>query len=183
MNATEMTVGFFGKLPARGDFLRAGLSRGFTDRWDAWLQQVLPAARALLGEDWSTIWQDAPAWRFAVPAGGLFPRPVLGVLLPSLDRAGRYFPLTIAAEGAEAGDAFLDQAEAIGRAAIGLEVEPDHLLAQLNALAPPKPSAPDTPPAACARWWQGTSPQGGLALDGLPEAALLVGMLTTRTGM
>ena len=29
--------GFYGKLPARGDFVRAALPRDFTDRWDAWL--------------------------------------------------------------------------------------------------------------------------------------------------
>ena len=53
---TGSTTGFFGKLPARGDFVRAGLTRGFIEPWDSWLRQVMPASRGILGETWTAAW-------------------------------------------------------------------------------------------------------------------------------
>ena len=46
-------AGFFGKLPARGDFVRAGLPRDFIDSWDGWWQRMLPGSRDRLGEAWT----------------------------------------------------------------------------------------------------------------------------------
>ncbi|MGH7155184.1 MAG: type VI secretion system-associated protein TagF, partial [Acetobacteraceae bacterium] len=42
---TTPVFGLFGKLPARGDFIRIGLPRDFTDPWDEWLRLVLSASR------------------------------------------------------------------------------------------------------------------------------------------
>ena len=95
----ERRCGFFGKLPARGDFVRAGLPRSFIDPWDAWLQQVLPASRRILGEAWEPAWLEAPVWRFALPPNLCGPEPVVGLWLPSVDRAGRYFPLMLGCAG------------------------------------------------------------------------------------
>ena len=113
-----VAVGFFGKIPSRGDFVRAGLSRDFTLAWDDWLQAVLPACRCLIGENWDTVWRGTRPWRFALPSGQCGPRPILGLFMPSVDRAGRCFPLTIAAEGAVDGICFLDGAEPIGLDAV-----------------------------------------------------------------
>jgi len=165
-----VAVGFFGKLPARGDFVRAGLSRRFTDRWDRWLQLVLPACRQSMGADWDRIWHAAPAWRFALTGT----TPAVGLFMPSIDRAGRHFPLTIAAEGAVDGMPFLDAAEQAGRDAIGQEYAPDLLLARLRDLTPPPPAVP-TGTAAVTRWWSAAG--SALAFDGLPDAAALERML------
>lgn len=129
MPGAVTAVGFFGKLPARGDFVRAGLPRSFTDPWDAWLQQVLPASRGILAEVWEPAWLEAPVWRFALPPGLCGPDPVLGLWLPSVDRAGRYFPLTLAQVGADRSvDAgFLTAAEAAGRTAIAEDWPPERL--------------------------------------------------------
>ena len=48
----DASAGLFGKLPARGDFVRENLPRDFTDAWDAWWQRGLaehagPLARGL----------------------------------------------------------------------------------------------------------------------------------------
>ena len=37
----DARAGLFGKLPARGDFVRENLPRDFTDSWDAWWQRGL----------------------------------------------------------------------------------------------------------------------------------------------
>jgi type VI secretion system protein ImpM len=164
-----VAVGFFGKLPARGDFVRTGLSRRFTERWDGWLQQVLPACRQSIGADWDETWRTAPAWRFALAGEA----PVLGLFMPSVDHAGRHFPLTIAAEGADDGIAFLDAAERAGRDAIGQELAPDLLLARLKDIAPPAAAMPTADTAT--RWWAGAGEP--LRFDGLPDAAGLARML------
>ena len=93
----DVIVGFYGKLPARGDFVRAGLPRDFIDPWDDWLQSVMAGSRTLMGEAWLPAFLEAPVWRFTLPPGMCGAQAALGLMLPSVDRAGRYFPLTFAA--------------------------------------------------------------------------------------
>lgn len=91
-------VGFYGKLPSHGDFLRRRVSDPFVGVWDGWLQECLAASRAELGDRWLDIYLTSPAWRFACAPGACGPAPLLGVMVPSVDRVGRYFPLTLVAE-------------------------------------------------------------------------------------
>ena len=95
--AMPARVGLFGKLPDRGDFVRRDLPNSFVDAWDTWLQHGMAASRAALGEGWLDAWLCAPVWRFALPAGMFGSDGWTGVMMPSVDRAGRYFPLTLAA--------------------------------------------------------------------------------------
>lgn len=88
--------GAFGKMPALGDFFRIGLAPGFTDPWDAWLQSGLLALGSALGPDWQALYLSAPIWRFTLSAGVAGPQAAQGVLMPSVDRVGRQFPLTLA---------------------------------------------------------------------------------------
>lgn len=89
-------IGYYGKLPARGDFITRGMPQQFTDPWDAWLQSAIKASREALGADWLQTYLSGPLWRFLLPAGLLGPQAVVGVLCPSVDRVGRHFPFTIA---------------------------------------------------------------------------------------
>jgi type VI secretion system protein ImpM len=93
-----MQVGFYGKLPSHGDFLRRRVSDGFVDAWDGWLRECLAASQAALGGRWLDVYLTSPAWRFACAAGACGPLPVIGVVAPSVDQVGRYFPLTLVAE-------------------------------------------------------------------------------------
>lgn len=95
-----MTAGFgyYGKIPARGDFLRRGIAPAFVEPWDRWIQSVLVAGRERLGPDWQDAYFSAPIWRFALTAGVCGSEAVIGVLMPSVDRVGRQFPFTIAAQ-------------------------------------------------------------------------------------
>ncbi|MEM7236240.1 MAG: type VI secretion system-associated protein TagF [Pseudomonadota bacterium] len=90
--------GYYGKIPAQGDFLRKGLSPDFISRWDTWLQGVLVSGREALGNGWQDAYFSAPIWRFALPAGAIGATAAVGVLMPSVDRVGRQFPLTLACE-------------------------------------------------------------------------------------
>jgi type VI secretion system protein ImpM len=95
---TGMEVGFYGKLPSHGDFLRRRVSDAFVGVWDAWLQECIAASRAILGDRWLDVYLTSPAWRFACAAGTFGTAPVAGVMVPSVDRVGRYFHLTFAVE-------------------------------------------------------------------------------------
>ncbi|AZD80214.1 type VI secretion system-associated protein TagF [Pseudomonas chlororaphis] len=88
--------GFYGKLAVRGDFIHRGLSPSFIERWDAWLSAGMATSQAALGAAWLDAYLVSPLWRFAVAPGLLGSEAVVGVMMPSVDRVGRYFPLTIA---------------------------------------------------------------------------------------
>ena len=94
-----MEIGVYGKLPSHGDFLRRRVSDTFVGVWDAWLQQAVAASRESLGERWLDLYLTSPAWRFACAPGPLGAATSAGVMVPSVDRVGRYFPLTVLASG------------------------------------------------------------------------------------
>jgi len=89
-------LGCYGKLACRGDFVTRGLAPDFIRPWDGWLSAVMQASQQQLGEGWLGAYLVSPLWRFALAAGVCGPNAVLGVLMPSVDRVGRYFPLTVA---------------------------------------------------------------------------------------
>ena len=93
-----MEVGFYGKLPSHGDFLRRRTSDAFVDVWDSWLQECMATSRATLADRWLDLYLTSPAWRFVCAASVCGPEPVVGLMVPSVDRVGRYFPLTLVAE-------------------------------------------------------------------------------------
>lgn len=91
------TTVWYGKVPARGDFVSQGLSAGQVRSWDGWLQRGLKRA----AQQWAKPELDGrlrvfPAWRFLAWANGVAGAPWAGVLVASHDRVGRAFPLTVA---------------------------------------------------------------------------------------
>jgi type VI secretion system protein ImpM len=88
--------GAFGKMPALGDFFRFDLPADFVGPWDRWLQAGLLAARARLGTDFERGYMTAPIWRFTLAPGLAGSAAMEGVLMASVDRVGRVFPLTLA---------------------------------------------------------------------------------------
>jgi type VI secretion system protein ImpM len=189
-------VGFYGKLPSHGDFLHRGVGDDFVNRWDAWLQDGMSRSRSELGETWLDVFLTSPVWRFAL-ASGVVGGPVwAGILLPSVDRVGRYFPLTIVAELppgvlpfelSVAGNGWFDWAEALARRVLDDELvdlnrleaelrESDALLAALRV-----PGVRLDLAALCAEdapaWWLALAPDGDMGrffarfADGLAAAA------------
>ena len=95
---TASAAGFYGKLPCKGDFLQRRVAQEFVDTWDAWLQQCLFASREQLQERWLNAYLTSPVWRFALAEGVCGSGTYAGVMVPSVDRVGRYFPLTLVAQ-------------------------------------------------------------------------------------
>ncbi|WP_374090059.1 type VI secretion system-associated protein TagF [Methylomicrobium lacus] len=98
MSHPESAPGFYGKIPSHGDFLSRRLPRQFIEPWDQWLQAGLLASREQLGQAWLETFLYSPIWQFALAPGQCGPDAWAGVMMPSVDRVGRYFPLTLAAK-------------------------------------------------------------------------------------
>lgn len=88
--------GFYGKLPTLGDFVQRRLTPEFVARWDRWLQDSMLALHKALGAAWREIFAATPPWRFVLAPDVVSAHAWTGVLLPSCDRVGRLFPLTLA---------------------------------------------------------------------------------------
>jgi type VI secretion system protein ImpM len=95
---TCTSAGWYGKIPALGDFASRRLPPQFISRWDEWLQASIVASRADLQERWEEIYLISPIWRFALMPGLCGERCWAGMMMPSVDKVGRYFPLVIALE-------------------------------------------------------------------------------------
>ena len=88
--------GVYGKLPAHGDFIQRNLPSAFIKQWDVWLQHFVAGAREKMGADWLDIYLTSPIWRFVLSHGVVDEGRWAGILMPSVDQVGRYFPFTIA---------------------------------------------------------------------------------------
>jgi len=92
----DQSPGFYGKLPALGDFVQRHLPPEFVGRWDRWLQDSMLAVHKALGAAWREHFAATPPWRFVLAPGVVSAHAWTGLLLPSRDRVGRLFPLTVA---------------------------------------------------------------------------------------
>lgn len=164
--------GWYGKLPGLGDFALRRLPPGFVAVWDEWLSAGLHCARELQGPDWLDGYLVAPIRRFWLQAGLVDAAAWTGLLMPSVDRVGRCFPLTVAQPAATLARALSarDWARAVEvamRSTLKQDGRPDDLEAALAgvpsiadeaaALAPPDAAQ------AGSVWW----------CDGADEAAAL----------
>jgi len=186
--ALTAEAGLFGKLPSRGDFVQLGLPGSFVRPWDAWLQQVMAGSQARMGDGWLPAYLESPVWRFVLPGGMCGAGAVLGLLMPSVDRVGRYFPLTLAAvfppgAGVPAADAagrWLEVCETAGRAALDEDVPPDEVAGQVARVLPPPGAGDAVETPGSAVWWTDGGPRVAatrLALAALPDATQFAVML------
>jgi type VI secretion system protein ImpM len=98
MENSASIPGWFGKVPFLGDFASRRLPPSFISVWDEWLQRCIVASKNQLGEQWTDIYLHAPIWRFMLWPDVIGETGWAGILMPSVDNAGRYFPLTFAAQ-------------------------------------------------------------------------------------
>jgi type VI secretion system protein ImpM len=174
-------VSWYGKVPARGDFVGRGLPPRWRSDWDTWLQRGLALAATTL-EDAALrerLGAFAP-WRYlALPEPGEI---WCGIVVASHDRVGRAFPLTLAerlAAPAPPHESAVQLASLLDAAAEG----PEALEAAIVAL-PPRPAhefEPDEawplPPASL--WWPLAAAHdfAPRAATWPPEPALLLELL------
>ncbi len=151
----EGAPGFYGKVATRGDFVSRRLPRTFLAPWDNWLQAGLACSRDQLGERWLEVYLTSPLWRFALAPGVCGDLAWVGILLPSVDRVGRYFPLTVARPLGGGGtalaalaewSAWLEAAERLGLSALDEDFDIEAFDKAVGEGSPA--AAPGEPPAA-----------------------------------
>ncbi len=94
--APDDRPGWYGKLSVLGDFASRRLDAAWVQACDRWLSAGLRASQQDLGAQWLAAYLAAPVWCFAWGPGLVDGRWWFGVLVPSCDSVGRYFPLLIA---------------------------------------------------------------------------------------
>jgi type VI secretion system protein ImpM len=144
--------GFFGKLPRAGDFVGRRLPGDFVRLWDRWCARHLAAV---------------PAARW--PAGGLrfhLPGRATGVAVASRDRAGRAFPLTLAAPAPVQAEGWYGALARLAAEAAEGGLDPDALDERLRLLPARAEGAEPTRPCL---WRAGGAP---VELDLASPAAL-----------
>ncbi len=142
--------GWYGKLATLGDFAQRRLPPECVRLVDGWLADAMSGFRELTGERWLQTYLTAPLLRFAWAPGVVDKQWWFGVLMPSCDSVGRYFPLVIAQPRAHppADRIALDHLELwyahIGQAAMRTLSDGEGSVDQLEAGlrdAPPWPTA------------------------------------------
>jgi type VI secretion system protein ImpM len=97
--AEDPRPGWFGKLPTLGDFAKRRLPADFVEAWDDWLAHEIAAWQAADPAGWLERYLAGASWRFLLLPGAVpgwhCEDAMAGVLMPSVDRVGRYFPFTI----------------------------------------------------------------------------------------
>ncbi|HET8707468.1 MAG TPA: type VI secretion system-associated protein TagF, partial [Pseudomonadales bacterium] len=162
------------------------LPQNFLQLWDHWLQDSVAASRAQLGDKWLDIYLNSPIWRFVLMPGVCGPKAWTGVIMPSVDKVGRYFPFTIA-HSVEAHSDFLvaifraqhwfDEIEQIALSALDVEFSLDNLEQALAAHTfPAHYSEHEKNPAAkqLAERWLLSQSQTDLQLPSLDGMAKLI---------
>lgn len=173
--------GAFGKIPALGDFFRADLPQGFVDPWDRWLQEGIVTVKGHLGDRWQDCYFSAPLWRFTLSPGIVGASAMLGVMMMSVDRVGRQFPLTLATQVPDGQSALLQHALS-GQTFVDLEnlaldaledgMTRDILVGRLADIT--APSGP-VPPVRVEQSKGGLVVMGGSAFGLVPELAAHLG--------
>ncbi|SEL36421.1 type VI secretion system protein ImpM [Roseateles sp. YR242] len=95
-SSAELTPGWYGKLAPLGDFAQRRLPTHWVRHCDPWLSQLMRELPSVLGPNWLDLYLTAPVIRFAWAPGVVDMKWWFGVLMPSCDNVGRYFPLVIA---------------------------------------------------------------------------------------
>lgn len=154
---SEHLTGFYGKIPATGDFVGRGLPGSFVRTWDRWVAAHLAPLQS------SGAWPDHLALRFILGFGGDVP--MAGIVLPSHDRAGRRFPLTVASPVpaptsnlASTAAEWFAAIENVADAARQGEFSADEFAAMLAELPFPETQTEGEPVAGIALWIDGTRP-------------------------
>ena len=89
-------AGWFGKLSCLGDFASRRLDAAWVRTCDDWLSRCLTHSQMQQGSSWLPTYLASPVWRFVWGPQVADEQWWFGLLMPSCDSVGRYFPLVVA---------------------------------------------------------------------------------------
>lgn len=85
-------VGCFGKVRSCGDFISRHIPHAIESKFNDWLDAGLIETKHKFQQRWLDYYLTSPVWNFVI-AWPAQDRSVAGVMMPSMDKVGRYFPL------------------------------------------------------------------------------------------
>lgn len=97
-NSTTRNISWFGKLPCVGDFCSQNMSAYLLGTLDAWLSNALQEGQTRHADAWTQAYFETPMHGFVWGKSTLHTLPgdlVAGVMMPSVDKAGREFPFIL----------------------------------------------------------------------------------------
>lgn len=133
-------VGWFGKIPASGDFAARALPQEVQRSFYEWFATGMAALERREPEEWRHAYLVTPVWHFVLNAGVWGEHALQGCLAPSLDKVGRYSPLVIVRSFDAAfigdilppGDEWLYRVDEAIRRVISERLAPDHVLDNIH---------------------------------------------------
>jgi len=94
----NLTLGYCGKVPSKGDFMQSDFDFEFLNIWSEWQQAVIAVSKEQLEDNWLDCYLTSPIWHFSLSPGVCSESAIIGTLIPSVDRVNRHFPFTLFAK-------------------------------------------------------------------------------------
>ncbi len=110
-----ISVGYYGKIPDRGDFISNNISTELEQAADRLGSSLVAHGRERYGDAFADIFAQMPLFALISGAGAIIDRAIAGVFGPSADAVGRLFPFFVLSESSD--DANAPDAESITRIA------------------------------------------------------------------
>jgi len=93
-NNSNVSSGFFGKLPGFNDFIKYNAAGKEILTIDNWLQEGLALAKLKYKNEWKNYYNNSLTLNFIYPFTGT-DNTIIGVIFPSNDKSGRSFPFLV----------------------------------------------------------------------------------------
>lgn len=88
-------IGYYGKIPAKGDFISKGIPADVVDTLHEFFAEGLKQSADSLEDEWITKYSVAPLWLFYLQQNIISDQAWLGIMMPSVDRVNRHFPFIV----------------------------------------------------------------------------------------
>lgn len=94
MDRLKNQIGCFGKIRSCGDFISRHVSPSVQQKFDQWLEAGLGESKEKFQQQWLDYYLTSPVWYFLRPSADR-EQFVFGIMMPSIDKVGRYYPLIV----------------------------------------------------------------------------------------
>ncbi|MCK5817738.1 MAG: type VI secretion system-associated protein TagF [Psychromonas sp.] len=89
------TIGYYGKIPSKGDFIYNDFNLDFIYHWNEWMESIITVSKEQLEGNWLDCYLTSPIWHFSLSEGVCCENAIFGSIIPSIDKKSRYFPFSI----------------------------------------------------------------------------------------